>query len=462
MELRFPLPRHALLALPLGLIAAIVLVDALSPNGVVLALDPLLIAAPAISASFASSLVTGVIGAIDVAAMAGDGLLHHLLGTMLFDSELIALVVVSAIVTVCRYLRERHRRELAQVRTVSETTQRVVLRPLPRRIGPLRVASVYLAAQEQALIGGDLYAAVRTSGGTRLVIGDVMGKGLTAIGDAALLLGAFREAAHRQATLPDLMAYLEQSVCWNLAEPTEPDQAAECFITAAILDIPDATPQMHMVTCGHPPPLRLRERQATTLRATHPAPPLGLGELAAPDYHVDTFPLEPEDLLLLYTDGVIEARDARGAFYPLAERATSRPHDSPQALLHHLRTDLLAHVGRHLADDAAMVALQRTPPPHADNGATSREVPRPSACAGSSTREVPASSIPAPGQAPLRAAARRTLQNAERRAAGERGIQCRGAPAKPSGGAGGDRSGVVPPRMGRGRGSGRSGSPTHT
>ncbi|WP_258382897.1 PP2C family protein-serine/threonine phosphatase [Streptomyces sp. NTH33] len=377
----------------------------------VLALDPLLIAAPAISASFASSLVTGVISAIDVAAMAGDGLLHHILGTMLFDSELIALVAVSAIVTVCRYLRERHRRELAQVRTVSETTQRVVLRPLPRRIGPLRIASEYLAAQEQALIGGDLYAAVRTSGGTRLIIGDVLGKGLTAIGDAALLLGAFREAAHRQATLPDLAAYLEHCVCWNLAEPTEADQAAECFITAALLDIPDATPQMHMVTCGHPPPLRLRERQATTLRATHPAPPLGLGELATPDYHVDTFPLEPRDLLL-YTDGVIEARDARGTFYPLTQRVTSRPHDSPQALLHHLRTDLLAHVSGHLADDAAMVALQRTPWPHTDICATSREVPRPSACAGSATHEGLASSIPAPGQALF--ASRRPQDAAER------------------------------------------------
>ncbi|MFD4950439.1 SpoIIE family protein phosphatase [Streptomyces sp. NPDC058451] len=73
------------------------------------------------------------------------------------------------------------------------------------------------------------------------------------------------------------------------------------------------------------------------------------------------------------TDGVIEARAPQGDFFPLAERAVSRSHDSPQVLLHHLRTDLLAHVGGHLNDDAAMVALQRTPRSHADNCATSRE-----------------------------------------------------------------------------------------
>ncbi|MEU6014200.1 PP2C family protein-serine/threonine phosphatase [Streptomyces sp. NPDC047515] len=357
---------YALLVLPLSLIVVIVLVDVVSIG---LPLGPsLLIVAPALTASFASTRVTGAVAAVVVVGMLVIGLDAHLLGTLDFDSQLIALVAVSVIVTVFRYLQERHARELALVRMVSEATQRVVLRPLPRRIGPLRVASMYLAAQEQALIGGDLYAAARTCMGTRLIIGDVMGKGLTAISDAALLLGAFREASHRQATLSDLAAYLDQSVCWNLVDPTETEKAGECFITAAILDIPDTLPHIHMVTCGHPPPLLLRGRRVTTLHATNPAPPLGLGELTAAAYHEDTFTLEPEDLLLLHTDGVIEARDPLGVFYPLAERAASwtdhspsaLAHHSPSALVHYLRTDLLAHVGGDLADDAAMIAIQRT------------------------------------------------------------------------------------------------------
>ncbi|MGX4690679.1 SpoIIE family protein phosphatase [Streptomyces sp. JNUCC 63] len=386
----------ALLALPLGLIATIVLTDVLAPS---FPLGPsLLIVAPALTASFASTLITGAIAALAVAGMLVIGLQggHLLGGTMSFGSQLIALLVVSVIVTVFRCLRERHARELALVRTVSETTQRVVLRPLPRRIGPLRVASMYLAAQEQALLGGDLYAAIRTPTGTRLIIGDVMGKGLTAIGDAALLLGAFREAAHRQATLPDLAAYLDHSVCWHLADPTECEKAGECFITAVILDIPDALPHLHMVSCGHPSPLRLRGRQATALHATRPAPPLGLGELTAAAYHVDTFTLEPEDLLLLHTDGVIEARDPAGVFYPLAERVVSWAPESPSALVHHLRTDLLAHVGGHLADDAAAIAVQRSPRP-APTTAAERAPPRP---AGRSDQTPIARTSPAGSDSP--------------------------------------------------------------
>ncbi|MEV5008887.1 PP2C family protein-serine/threonine phosphatase [Streptomyces sp. NPDC056159] len=351
----------ALLAVPLGLIAAIVVADILTPPHV--PLGPLLIVAPAITASFASPFLTALVGVIAVAALLGVGAGFHLLTTESVGAQIISLVVVSVVVTAFRFLRERHTHELEQVRRVSEAAQRVVLRPLPRHIGPLRVASVYLAAQEEALIGGDLYAAARTPAGTRLIIGDVMGKGLTAMGDASLLLGAFREAAHRKAALPELMAYLERSVCWNLAEPTEPGQEGECFITAAIIDIPDALPQAQMVTCGHPPPLLLRGRQAVTLRASAPAPPLGLGELSTPEYRVDTFRLEPGDLLLLYTDGVVEARDPGGVFYPLAARAVSWTQDSPVALVHHLRADLLDHVGGRLTDDAAVVALQRTAGP---------------------------------------------------------------------------------------------------
>ncbi|MFB7553246.1 PP2C family protein-serine/threonine phosphatase [Streptomyces sp. NPDC056154] len=351
----------ALLAIPLALIAAIVIVDA--TTGPDVALGPLLIVAPALTASFAGPLLTAVVGAIAVAALFGVGVGLRILTTESIGTQIVAVVVVSAIVTAFRWLRDRYGRELAQVRTVSEATQRAVLRPLPRQIGPLRVASVYLAAEEQAQIGGDLYAATRTSAGTRLIIGDARGKGLTAIGDAALLLGAFRAAAHRQSSLPDLMAYLENSVCWSMVEPAESEQEGECFITAAVIDIPDAGEKVEMISCGHPPPLLLRDGRVTALNPTRPTLPLGLGELTTPQYQVDTFALGPADLLLLYTDGVIEARDSGRIFYPLAERAASQAHDNPRALIHHLRADLLAHVGGHLDDDAAMVCVQRSPAP---------------------------------------------------------------------------------------------------
>ncbi|MCZ1011416.1 PP2C family protein-serine/threonine phosphatase [Streptomyces lydicus] len=86
-----------------------------------------------------------------------------------------------------------------------------------------------------------------------------------------------------------------------------------------LLDLPDRWPVLRIINCGHPPPLLLREGQAPLpLYGERTALPIGLGGLAGtPDYEVETFPFAPGDLLLLYTDGVSEARDHKGAFYPL-------------------------------------------------------------------------------------------------------------------------------------------------
>ena len=69
-----------------------------------------------------------------------------------------------------------------------------------------------------------------------------------------------------------------------------------------------------------------------------------------------SFPLGVGDVLLLYTDGVTEARDRGGAFYPLVERLDHWPHGGAEALLTRLCDDLLGYAGGRLPDDAAMVA----------------------------------------------------------------------------------------------------------
>lgn len=114
-------------------------------------------------------------------------------------------------------------------------------------------------------------------------------------------------------------------------------------MTALVLDLPDATGQGAMINCGHPPPLLLRDGQVTVLESTDPAPPLGLGSLGTPGLHSDTFTFAEGDTLLLYTDGVIEARSPEGTFYPLAERAATFPLTGPEELLHHLLQDMTAH-----------------------------------------------------------------------------------------------------------------------
>ncbi|MCG6495836.1 PP2C family protein-serine/threonine phosphatase [Kitasatospora sp. A2-31] len=417
--------RRALTVLPLALIAVISIVDVLAPSQI--HLGPLLIVAPAITASFAGARATTVVALLSLAALTVIGILREGITTANHETQLGALIAVSALIVGLRVLRDRHERELAQVRTVSEAAQRVLLRPLPDRIGPLHLASVYLAAEAEAQVGGDLYAAARTAGGTRLLVGDVRGKGLSSLGDAALLLGAFRAAAHLHADLPELAGYLDGSVCWDLAQlgdqdrypdggrggaaahgrerghgprrspdrgsdpsPEKPgrglqrsaesaarlgrdgsgrdgdgdaaaDDRGESFITAVILDIPDDDSVLRLIDCGHPPPMLLNADGITVLNSRHPAPPLGLGELAPVKYEVEVFPFLPGDRLLIYTDGVIEARDPQRRFYPLTERVAAWRSERPQVLLNRLRRDLLAHVGGRLDDDAAMVLVERLP-----------------------------------------------------------------------------------------------------
>ncbi|MEU3776351.1 PP2C family protein-serine/threonine phosphatase [Streptomyces sp. NPDC032472] len=356
-------PGHApaLLVIPLGLIVTVCVVDVLSPPHI--HLGPLLVAAPAITVALAGARVTALIGALAVAAQVLIGVLRGVWDTANVQAQIAALIVVSAVcVTVC-VVRGRRERQLHQVRSVAEAAQSVLLQPLPTRSGPLRIAGLYIPAEEEADLGGDLYAAARTAHhSTRLLIGDVRGSGLGAISNTALLLGAFRAAAHRQATLPRLAIHLDAAFRWDTSQwrpPTEQD-AMEDFATAVLLDIPDHEPVVHLISCGHPPPLILRGHRVIPLVAEASHLPIGFGgAFGIADYRVQTFPFEAGDLLLLYTDGVIEARDTGGRFYPFTERAPQWTTDDPDELLCHLQGDLLAHVHGHLDDDAAVVAIRR-------------------------------------------------------------------------------------------------------
>ncbi|MGW5097468.1 PP2C family protein-serine/threonine phosphatase [Streptomyces nodosus] len=320
---------------------------------------PLLVIAPALAAVRLGPRLIVLTGVLALMCQVAIAMLQRDLSSADRVAQLLALIGVSGFAAVMSAGRERSARELRRVSQVCETAQELVLQPLPPRIGPLHVAAVYLSAENEMHIGGDLYAAARIKRGTRLIVGDVRGKGLAAVGDAALLMGAFRAVAHLPMTLAQLTAHLDTSVCGRQAELAAPDhQAHECFITAVLLEIPDHPAAARIAYCGHPPPLLLRPgHTAAALSPRLPGPPLGL-DIGTPCYDVDTFDFGAGDLLLLYTDGVIEARNTRGEFYPLLERAAWRG-ERPEDFLERLRTDLLAHAGGRLDDDAAMIAIER-------------------------------------------------------------------------------------------------------
>jgi serine phosphatase RsbU (regulator of sigma subunit) len=342
------------------MVVAIPVADAFLPPDIHLA--HLLVVATAVTAMSYGPRPTALVGALAVLALITAGVERHMLTTENVLVELVSLVALCTLLVLFTLLRDRRARELLRARMVSDTAQRVVMRPLPPRAGPLTLAGEYHSSEADTYIGGDLYAAARTARSTRLIIGDVRGKGLASISDTAIVLGAFRAAAHRPGPLPDLVAYVEDAVHWGLSEfsGTDPD-TEERFVTAVVLDIPDDQPVAHVISCGHPPPLLLSRTSgtATPLCVAEAAPPLGLGAMSDTPYTATTFAFHEGDRILLYTDGVTETRDDQGDFYPLAERLAKWSDHAPRPLLREIVADLRAFAGDAPHDDMAMMVVER-------------------------------------------------------------------------------------------------------
>ncbi|MFD8154939.1 PP2C family protein-serine/threonine phosphatase [Streptomyces sp. NPDC001046] len=321
-----------------------------------IAFSRLLPAAPALAAAMWPVLPTVLLGAVCLLLMILLSFFHTDLGTPYTSAAIIAVTLAAAYGSHIRLQREE---TLFQVRLVADAAQKVLLRPLPHRIENVEIESLYLAAQEQARIGGDFYEAIGTPYGVRLLIGDVRGKGLTAVGAAAAVIGSFREAAYDEPDLLGVVRRLETTVTRHSAAFPVHDQP-EHFATAILAEIPPGGGLVRLLNCGHPPPLIAHPGGVRVLEPTIASPPLNLAALIGARYCVDTFTFAPGEQLLLYTDGVSETRDHSGRFFPLPEWMRRQIPEDPRALLDQLHGDLLRHGGGRLDDDIAALALRPT------------------------------------------------------------------------------------------------------
>ena len=344
-------------------------------------LDPLLAVPPALAGIGAGSVRRPLgYGAVSLAAAIVIAAKPTEFAGWLPGATIFTVAVITAVATAGTAVSVRQERRIAEVTSVAEAAQRAVLRPPPPRIGPLGFDVVYLAAAAEAKVGGDLYGAVPTSQhGIRVIMGDVRGKGLGAVELATDVLGMFREQAHEACTLAELATRLDAGLGRGLGRHEE-------FVTALLVEIDQQSGRTSIFNCGHPPPLLIQApaddaaaRRVTFLEVPTPAPPLGLLALGDSSDAQLIHALQPDDQLLLYTDGVTEARDARRAFYPLDERVSAlavraargraagktalKPVPSVsgrqgQGLLDLVRADLHKHVGAPLDDDAALLLVQ--------------------------------------------------------------------------------------------------------
>ena len=305
----------------------------------------LLIAGPLLAAASLDAQPTAVIGlyALGLAVLLGisDGIFattDHLLRCLGVATGAVLGVFIA-------HRRAQQERALVRITRIAEVAQRTILRPIPPRMGRVALAVRYLSATEDALVGGDFYDVAVTRHGLRVLVGDVKGKGLDAVQVAAQALTSFRAAA-TDPSLAELAAKLDRSIRPRLGE--------EDFVTVVLAQF-GRHGELQLVNCGHPPPLRFRAGAAELLASAEPTTPLGLD----PTPTVQQFTLAAADRLLLYTDGLIEARAPDGQQFELDGQVEAVvAASSLAAALDRLVGRLLEHAGGRLDDDLALVLAQ--------------------------------------------------------------------------------------------------------
>ncbi|MEU5871005.1 PP2C family protein-serine/threonine phosphatase [Glycomyces sp. NPDC047369] len=271
-------------------------------------------------------------------------------------TELLPVALIGATSVLIAILRDRVIASLINVNAVSEAAQRALLPALPRRIGRLECAARYRAAAADSSLGGDFFDLLDTQWGVRAVLGDVSGHGLGAVATMAALLGSFREGALDDVDLNALGVRLERRM--RMCNERRGGWTEE-FATALLMAFGRDGSAVEVRSFGHHPPLLVRG-DAVEAVCLGPAPPLGLvGEMNVAARSVGRS-LRPGDLLVAFTDGVVEARDRAGGMYPveqrLRDRAGAEPFADAAAVVEFLFADLEAH-GYRMTDDTAVLVI---------------------------------------------------------------------------------------------------------
>ncbi|MCH0570322.1 serine/threonine-protein phosphatase [Streptomyces sp. MUM 136J] len=286
---------------------------------------------------------------------------RHLAGL----SDFVLVTVGGGLATLACAVRVRGEQRMLHMMHIAETTRRTVLRSLPSGFGGLDHAEVYLAADTDARVGGDFYDIQPGPHGTRVLMGDVQGKGLAAVETAAALLGTFREAGYHESDLATVAGRLETRMVRHRGHFVALGrEGGDRFATAVLLGFPPDEPDVvEVVLFGHEPPLVVSAAGLRPLTRGGGLP-LGLTDLGDGVPEVRREVLAPDETVLLVTDGVTESRDVSGAFYPLdddlarglgADPGLADPH----RLVAFVRDGTLRHSGGHLADDTTVFALRR-------------------------------------------------------------------------------------------------------
>jgi PAS domain S-box-containing protein len=233
--------------------------------------------------------------------------------------------------------------ELAEV---AETLQRGLLPPALPAVPGWSMKSLYLPAAADIEVGGDFYDVFPTAAGWMAVIGDVVGRGAAAASLTAMARYTLRTAGSLVGTPTMGLARLNESL-------RERGDMALC--TAAVLVLRSNGDEATLVSAGHPLPFLVRDGKPQAVGRTGPL----LGAFEHGHWLAASIEVKPGDVLVLYTDGVIDARGEHGRFgEERLEQILVGTSDAEDAV-RRIDEALVEFGGREQADDTAVLALQR-------------------------------------------------------------------------------------------------------
>ena len=215
----------------------------------------------------------------------------------------------------------------------------------------IRIATVMRPANT---VGGDYFDVIELgSGQLAVAVGDVAGKGMPAALLMALLQGSLRTLLSAGLRGEELVAKLNAHLCSNIP--------SNRLITLVYAELDAATGQMLYVNAGHNPPFLLRAGEPPSRLA---ATAMALGVTTDTPFTAMTLELEPYERLVLYTDGITEAEDAKDREFGDARLGAwlQANRERPgQVLIDGVIEEVLAHCGHaRPRDDMTLMCLERT------------------------------------------------------------------------------------------------------
>ncbi|KAB2340191.1 PP2C family protein-serine/threonine phosphatase [Actinomadura rudentiformis] len=286
------------------------------------------------------------LGVLRVRAI-GTGAEDEITGRMRHLASLVALILVS-----CRPYSDSYAR-LVRTRpmNVAAETQWNLMPPLTFASPSVVIGAALEPAYE---VGGDVFDYAIAGDTVHLAIFDAMGHDVAAGLAGNLAMSACRNQRRQGMGLADNSEGIERLLLREFGEDTR-------FVTAVMADLDTTTGLLTWINRGHHPPVVIRGGRWSTKLPCPPAHPMGL-DLGRP-VTVCTEQLEPGDRVLLYTDGITEARNRQGQEFGLQRfidfviRHNAAGLPVPETLRRLIRAVLAYHDDK-LQDDATVLLVE--------------------------------------------------------------------------------------------------------